>query len=139
MSEAYRRIKKPRCFLVYAKAPEGMSPSEANRTFNNFIADPGLPLAIYHDHFIGEPGGLAIFYAETTVEREALFDQSHLEEWQVEIQPLIYSYSPAAFDEQIAFTLGRYRQTDWETLRRDRRPSYGDPSTEAETGEERLD
>lgn len=136
MSEAYRRIKKPRCFLVYAKAPEDMSPSEANRTFNNFVADLQLPLSIFHDHFIGEPGGLAIFFAQTGEGREALFNQPHLEGWRVEIHPLIYSYSPAAFDEQIAFTLGRYRNVDWESLRHEMRPSYGDPTVEVETGEE---
>ena len=52
------------------------------------------------------------------------------------MNPLIFSYNPAAFDEQIAYTLKSYRDTDWETLRRAERPSYSDPRAEAETAEE---
>jgi hypothetical protein len=69
---------------------------------------------LYHDHFIGQPGGIAIFFVETSAERDALLDQDFLEGWQVEFQPLIFSYSPAAFDEQIAFTLKAYHGIDWE-------------------------
>jgi hypothetical protein len=136
MNEGAKRIKKPRCFLVYALAPQGLSASEANRIFNKFIDEPGLPLALYHDHFIGQPGGLAIFYVETPQERDALLGQKYLDGWQVEFQPLIFSYSPAAFDEQIAFTLKAYRGIDWEGLQEEQRPSYGRPSLEAETAQE---
>ena len=136
MNEAARRIKKPRCFLVYALAPSDLTASEANHLFNAFIARPGLPLAIYHDHFIGRPGGLAIFFVETTTERDALLAEEFLEGWQMEVQPLIFSYSPAAFDEQIAFTLKAYRGIDWERLQKEQRPSYGRPSLEAETAQE---
>jgi len=136
MNDAAKRIKKPRCFLVYALAPEGLSASEANHIFNEFIAGPGLPLALYHDHFIGQPGGLAIFYVDTSAERNALLSQEFLQGWQVEYQPLIFSYSPAAFDEQIAFTLKAYRGIDWERLQKEQRPAYGRPSLEAETAQE---
>lgn len=136
MNDSLRRIKKPRCFLVYALAPNNLPASEANRILNGFIAEPGLPLALYHDHFIGQPGGIAIFFVETPQERDALLDQKFLEGWQVEIQPLIFSFSPAAFDEQIAFTLKAYRGVDWENLQKEQRPSYGNPSVEAETAEE---
>jgi hypothetical protein len=54
----------------------------------------------------------------------------------VEVQPLIFSHSPSAFDEQVSFTLRAYRGVDWETLQKERRPSYGNPSREAETAEE---
>ncbi|HET7009466.1 MAG TPA: hypothetical protein VFI11_01720 [Anaerolineales bacterium] len=131
-----RRITRPRCFLVYALAPASVSPAEANRAFNNFTADPGLPLVIFHDHFIGRPGGMAIFFVDTPTARDALLDHKHLEGWQVEIHPLIFSDSPSAFDEQIAFTLARYRGLDWETLRSEDRPSYGDHGHEAETAHE---
>jgi hypothetical protein len=136
MNEFAKRIKKPRCFLVYALAPQGLSASEANHIFNAFIAEPGLPLALYHDHFIGQPGGIAIFFVETSAERDALLDQDFLEGWQVEFQPLIFSYSPAAFDEQIAFTLKAYHGIDWERLQKEQRPAYGRPSLEAETAQE---
>jgi hypothetical protein len=73
MNEQAKRIQKPRCFLLYALpgtcargrcAPNGMPASEANRILNAFIADPSIPLAIFHDHFIGQAGGLVIFYVE---------------------------------------------------------------------------
>jgi hypothetical protein len=125
MNEVAKRIKKPRCFQVYALAPQRLSASEANHIFNEFIAEPGLPLALYHDHFIGQPGGLAIFFAKTSQERDALLAQEFLKDRQVEYQPLIFSYSPAAFDAQIAFTLKAYRGLEWERLQKEKRPSYG--------------
>ena len=136
MNDQLKRIQKPRCFLLYALAPDGMPASEANRILNSFIGDPSFPLAIFHDHFIGQPGGVVIFYVETTQQRDALLSQNHLNGWHVELQPLIFSHSPAAFDEQTAFTLRAYRGVDWEALQRDKRPAYGNPNREAETAEE---
>jgi len=136
MNEQAKRIQKPRCFLLYAVAPDGMPAGEANRIFNAFIGDSGLPLAIFHDHFIGEAGGVAIFYVATTKARDSLLSQKHLDGWRIEVQPLVFSYSPSAFDEQIAFTLKAYRGVDWGTVRKEERPSYGNPAREAETAEE---
>jgi hypothetical protein len=133
------RIRKPRCFLVYALAPKAVSAAEANRIFNAFVADRELPLVLFHDHFVGQPGGIAVFYAETADERNALFGQRHLSGWEVEMRPLIFAHSPAAFDEQTAFTLRAYRGQDWETLRRIQRPSFGRPSREAETASEDME
>jgi hypothetical protein len=133
-----RRVTRPRCWLIYALAPEGMAASEANRVFNVFIGDRGLPLVVFHDHFIGQPGGLAIFYAAAAEEREALggaLDKA-LRGWRVEARPLIFAYSPAAFDEQTAFTLRAYREMDWEAVQKEARPAYGDPRREAETAGE---
>jgi len=136
MNEHAKRIRKPRCFLLYALAPSGLPAAEANRILNAFIADPSLPLAVFHDHFIGEPGGIVIFYVETAAERDALLAQNDLDGWHVEIQPLIFSHSPSAFDEQITFTLRAYRGVDWEALQGEKRPAYGNPNREAETAEE---
>lgn len=136
INEHLKRIQKPRCFLLYALAPSGFPAAEANRILNAFIDDPALPLAVFHDHFIGQPGGMVIFYVETPQERDALLEQKYLDGWQVEVQPLIFSHSPAAFDEQIAFTLKAYRGVDWENLQKEKRPSYGNPRREAETAEE---
>jgi hypothetical protein len=136
MNEQAKRIQKPRCFLLYALAPEGVRAADANRILNAFIGDPSLPLAIFHDHFIGQPGGVIIFYVESAEERDALLTQKYLDGWHVEIQPLIFSQSPSAFDEQIAFTLKAYRGVDWDVLQKNRRPAYGNPSREAETAEE---
>jgi hypothetical protein len=136
MNEQAKRIQKPRCFLLYALAPSELPAAEANHILNAFIGDPSLPLAVYHDHFIGQPGGVVIFYVETAQARDALLKQKHLEGWRVEIQPLIFSHSPSALDAQIAFTLRAYRGLDWETLQREKRPAYGNPNREAETAEE---
>jgi len=136
MNEHAKRIRKPRCFLLYALAPDELPAAEANRILNAFIGDPSLPMAIFHDHFIGQPGGIVIFYVETAEERDALLAQTYLVGWRVEIQPLIFSHSPSAFHEQTAFTLRAYRGVNWETLQKDKRPSYGNPSREAETAEE---
>lgn len=136
MNEHAIRIKKPRCFLLYALAPRDLPAAEANHILNAFIGDPALPPALFHDHFIGQPGGLVIFYVETPEERDTLLEQTYLLGWQVDIQPLIFSHSPSAFDEQIAFTLRAYRGINWESLRKEERPSYGNPGHEAETAEE---
>jgi hypothetical protein len=136
MSAQLSQVRRPRCFLVYALAPEGLPASEANRIFNEFIADKELPLAVFHDHFIGHPGGIAIFYVESPRERDALLQQEHLRGWRVEYGPMVFAHSPAAFDEQIAFTLRAYRSADWEQLQRVRRPKYGSAAREAETAQE---
>src|SRR5688500_7512007 len=104
MNEHAKLISKPRCFLLYAIAPGELLASKANRILNTFIGDPALPLAIFHHHFIEQPCGIFIFYVQTTAERDALLAQSYLDGWHVEIQPLIFSHSPSAFNEQIAFT-----------------------------------
>jgi len=96
MNEHAKRIRKPRCFLLYALAPSDLPAAEANRILNAFIGDPHLPLAIF----------------------------------------LIFAHSPSALDAQIAFTLRAYRGANSETLRKENRPAYGDPSREAETAEE---
>jgi hypothetical protein len=132
------QIRKPRCFMVYAMAPDDLSPSEANRVFNAYVADRRLPLVIFHDHFIGKPGGVAIFYVENAEERQALLGCETLNGWAVEIRPLIFSYSPAAFDAQTSYTMAQYRDEDWETLQRVKRPHYGNPVAEAETAAEDI-
>jgi len=139
MDDRIRRISKPRCFLIYALAPPHLSAREANRVFNEFIADPSLPLPVFHDHFIGRPGGTAIFFVEGSSQRDALLGASHLSGWDLDIRPLIFSTSPAAFDEQIAFTLRTYRGVHWDTIRGEERRSYGHPAAEAKTAEEDED
>lgn len=129
-------FRQPRCVLVYALAPEGMGAAEANHRFNDFVADKSLPLVLFHDHFIGQAGGLAIFFVDGDAERDALASSNALEDWQVHMHPLIFARNPAAFDEQIAFTLRAYRGANWEQLQHEERPTYGDPRREAETAAE---
>jgi hypothetical protein len=49
---------------------------------------------------------------------------------------MIFSSSPSAFDEQVAFTLRAYRDMNWESLQKEKRPAYGNAAREAETAEE---
>ena len=130
------QLRRPRCILIVAKAPPGFPPAEANRIFNEFIGSRKLPLAVFHDHFIGEAGGVAMVFAESDAERKALLSHTLADDWSVELHPLVFSHSPAAFDEQIAFTLKAYRGVDWEELQSQRRPRCGSASQEAATAEE---
>ncbi len=130
------RLRHPRCFLVYALAPDEVSPGEANQIFNAFIADRSLPLPVFHDHFIGRPGGVAVFFAASEEERQALVGADHLKGWKVEIRPLIYARNPAGFDEQTSFTLRAYRGLSWNQVRTEDRPTYGDPHREVDSGQE---
>ena len=132
------RIRKPRCYLLYALAPESVTPQQANQRLNAICGDRSLPLSIYHDHFIGQPGGLIIFFADSQDERQALeyLLPEQLSGWEWTLHPLIFSRNPAAFDEQIRFTLAAYRDRDWDKLRLEERPTYGNPAQEAETATE---
>ncbi len=135
-------IRKPRCYMVHAIAPAEITPAEANRLINAMTADQTLPLSVWHDHFLGQPrGGMILFYVANQAEQKALYTQQHLPGWQVQIHPLIYSFSPSAFDAQTGYTLRAYRDTDWPTLRAENRPNYGERnlSAEAETGVEAVD
>ena len=129
--------QKPRCYMVHAFAPTGVSARAANDAINALVGDLTLPLALWHDHFIGKPGGAVLLYVTTPLEQRALFENPHLEGWEVSYLPLTFFYSPAAFDAQTQFTLERYRGQNWAELRAAGRPEYGrNAALEAETGEE---
>jgi hypothetical protein len=130
------KISKPRCFLVHATAPSNLSAHDANDNLNDYVTDPSRGLAIWHDHFIGTPGGTAIFFVENDAQRHALTEAGTLEGWRISVHPLIFSHSPSAFDEQIAYTMRAYRNADWGTLQLEQRPHYGNARLEAETASE---
>ena len=119
------KFTKPRCVLVYAIAPEELKASEANREFNDFVADRSLPLVLFHDHFIESRGGVAVFFVASAEEREVLEANEHLSQWHVEMKPLVFSFSPSAYDEQARYTMEQYRSVDWHELRIKDRPSFG--------------
>ncbi|GEM47577.1 hypothetical protein [Deinococcus cellulosilyticus] len=129
-------IQQPRCFMVYALAPAGVSAREANEKVNLYVEDPKRGMALYHDHFIGTRGGMVIFFVENEEQRQALTDPGPLEGWSLTVHPLIYSRSPGGFDAQIAFTLKAYRDLNWEEVQLEKRPQYGNASEEASTGVE---
>lgn len=118
--------KKPRCVFMYAIAPAGFNPAKANTAVNTLIARKDIPLCVYHDHFIGQPGGIGIFDIRDLAEVDGLVKAcaEELNEWNVDIRPLIFSHNPGALDEQIRYTLSAYGGTDWNVLKQENRPSY---------------
>ncbi len=130
------KFSNPRGVLVYAVAPEGLSARDVNATFNELVADRSLPLVLFHDHFLGVRGGVAVFYVTSQDERELLESSTVLAGWKVDFRPLIFSFSPSAFDEQIAYTMQAYREADWTALQQEKRPAYTNPIEEADTAEE---
>ena len=52
---------------------------EASRSFKELVGNPGLPLALFHDPFIGRPGRVAVLHILTASERDALIGQYHPE------------------------------------------------------------
>jgi len=128
--------KRPRCYILWATAPDGTTMRAANDCINDLVGDRSLPLAVFHDHFLDRAGGIVVFQIEDAGQARTLGEgiSRHLSGWQVETRPLIFSHSASAFDEQIAYTLRTYRNEDWSQLRTISRPRYGDPSREAQTG-----
>lgn len=118
-------IARPFCFVVYARAPQGVPIREANRLFNEYSADPSRGIVLFHDHFMGSPGGVAVFFVENAEQRGALADPGVLNGWHVEAWPLNHSHSPGAFDEQVAYTVRNYAKADWNELKQVDRPTYG--------------
>jgi len=129
---------RPRCYLVYAIAPKNVKASQANRTINDLIADPDMPLALWHDHFLGGPGGCIVFYVKSAEQQQALFNNNYLTNWHVDYRPMVFSFSPSAFDAQISYTMKAYGGVNWDKLRTEERPDYGgrDIQREAETAKE---
>jgi hypothetical protein len=107
---------KERCHLVYALAPEGAGAAQADDLFNNYIADRSRGLCVYHDHFIGQHGGVAIFAVRTESERDALGASGPLEGWRIEVHPLTFSLTAMGFAAQVDFTLEEYRGTSLEEI-----------------------
>jgi hypothetical protein len=98
-----------RCHLVFALAPKGVSAREANDLFNEYIGDRERGLAVWHDHFIGRHGGIAVFDVRTEAEEAKLGDQGPLEGWELASYPLTFSRTAVGFVAQADFTLRAYR------------------------------
>ncbi len=82
---------KNRCYLVYAKAPSDASVRASNHRFNDYIADRGRGIVVFHDHFVGIPGGIAVFDVQTEDEAMMLDDAGPLEGWAIEVYGLAES------------------------------------------------
>ena len=100
-----------------------MQAPEANHLLNEYIGDERRGLVVYHDHFIGRHGGIAVFEVSSDEERMRLDDPGELEGWSIAIHPLVFSLTAVGFAAQTAFTLDRYRGTSLEQLKAAETPS----------------
>jgi hypothetical protein len=98
-----------RCHLVCALAPGSITAREANDLLNEYVADRSRGLAVWHDHFVGEHGGAAVFDVRDEDEEAKLNDPGPLEGWQLATHPLTFSLSAVGFSAQTEFTLEQYR------------------------------
>jgi hypothetical protein len=105
-----------RCHLVYALAPDGVSAREANDLLNDYLADESRGLAVWHDHFVGEHGGVVVLDTRNDDEEARLGDPGPLEGWQLSIHPLTFSLSAVGFSAQTSFTLEQYRGVSLDVL-----------------------
>src|SRR5919198_4093610 len=93
-----------RCHLVYALAPTGVSAREANELLNEYLADKSRGLAVWHDHFIGEHGGVVVFDVRNEQEEGRLRDPGPLDGWEIASHPLTFALTAVGFSAQIEFT-----------------------------------
>jgi hypothetical protein len=119
-------LARRRCFLVYALAPEGVSAREANDLLNEYVGDARRGISVFHDHFIGRHGGIAVFDVRTDDEEALLDDAGPLADWQVSVHPLTFTLTTTGFVAQTRFTVERYRETTLEILadEEERDPRY---------------
>lgn len=108
----------PRCYLVYAVAPEGTSARNANDALNAYIGESGRGLPVFHDHFTGTPhGGIAILEVRAADEEVLLADLGPLADWDVAVHPLTFSLTGIGLFAQAELTIEGYGKTTIEALR----------------------
>jgi hypothetical protein len=84
---------------------------DANELLNEYIGDRTRGIVVFHDHFIGRHGGVAVFEVHTEEEEARLADPGPLEGWQIETYPLTFSLTAVGFVGQVEFTLRSYAGT----------------------------
>ena len=115
---------RPRCLLVFALAPHGMPPAEANRLLNEYVGNRSHGLPVYHDHFARRPyGGVAVVFPRDEGERTRLDEAGPLVGWQISVSPLVFSLTPVGFTAQTSFTLEQYGRTTLAQLIAEEKPS----------------
>jgi hypothetical protein len=111
-------VALPRCYLVYAVAPEGTSASDANDLLNAYVEAPDRGLPVFHDHFTGEPhGGVAVVEVRTEEQEARLTDPGPLAGWKVAVHALTFSLTGVGFVAQTELTIEGYGKTTIEALR----------------------
>ncbi len=133
------RFPKPKCYSVIAHAPASLSIRDAARVFNHFLENRQNGMVLYHDHFVGVPGAFAVFYLESLAEFESLSQHKELENWTVEIHPLIFTEKPVEMLYQMDFTMGVYRGKRLRELVRQYEGSDYEKSLDKQKDEERRE
>lgn len=110
-------VMNERCYLVYALAPAGMSARDANDRFNDYVADERRGICVFHDHFVGEHGGVAVFDVRSDAELAAVRDPGPLAGWHMVVHGLTFALTAVGFAAQTEFTLDQYAGTTLEALR----------------------
>ena len=103
------KFLKPKCYAFVGYPPRGTSLRDADVAFNNFISDRANGLVLYHDHFVDEPGAVALFFVEKGDELERLERHDSLKDWTAKAHPLTFTEKPTEFLYQTDFTMGVYR------------------------------
>lgn len=102
------REKDKRCYVLIGYAPKGTTFRKANLALNEFISDKSLGLVLFHDHFMGTPGGIALFSVDDAQQLAALQQRGPLKGWRIKIHPLIFAENPVEFLYQSDFTMTVY-------------------------------
>jgi hypothetical protein len=103
-------VRPPRCYLVYAVAPGGISASDANDLLNDYVADRQRGIAVFHDHFIGRShGGCVVLDVRDDSALALLDDPGPLTGWSIAVHPLTFSLAATGFLAQARLTLEEYR------------------------------
>jgi hypothetical protein len=112
-----------RCHLVYALAPAEVSASDANDALNRYIEDTRRGIAVFHDHFTGQPhGGVAVLYVEGEQQERLLEEPGPLAGWQLAVHSLVFALTPVGFAAQTELTLEAYGKTTLDELRAAEQP-----------------
>ena len=107
---------RDRCYLVYALAPKGVTARQANELLNEYVGDRTRGVPVFHDHFVGRRGGVAVFHVRSEEEQARLDDPGPLAGWSLEIHPLTFALSPVGFAAQTEFTFDAYGGTSLDQL-----------------------
>jgi hypothetical protein len=111
---------RQRCYLVYARAPEGVTARQANELFNEYVADRRRGFVVFHDHFTGKPhGGFAVFDVRDAPAYDLLDDHGPLAGWDVAVHALTFSLAATGFAAQMELTAEGYGGKTLDELRRE--------------------
>ncbi len=98
---------KRRCYVLYAEAPAGTRQRDAIPAFNAYCADRTKGV-LFHDHFIGAPGGIGIFWAHSPQVLATLQAPGALVGWRLALHPLVHAADPVRLLYQTDYTMTVY-------------------------------